>query len=166
MFVGPFVLNPARIMTGAGFCFSSKGRARMRGAGLQMADRGRPTSYDPAFVDEVVPFMGQGYSITAFAGHIGVARQTLYNWMEAHPDFLDAIKRGEAASAVWWENCLRQNAMTGEGNATAAIFGLKNRATEDWRDRKDLDHTSSDGSMTPKPDRIIIRAAEHGNGDD
>ena len=35
-------------------------------------------------------------------------------------------------------------------NATSYIFNMKNRFKEDWRDRHDLDHTSSDGSMSPK----------------
>lgn len=109
--------------------------------------------------------MEQGYSTTALAGHLGVSRSTLYDWMDANPEFRDAVKEGMAASAIWWENCLRQNAIKGEGNATSAIFGLKNRASEDWRDRKDVDHTSSDGSMTPKPTEIILRAADD-TGDD
>jgi len=112
---------------------------------------GRPSKYDPAFIDEVLPFMSQGYSTTALAGHLGVSRSTLYDWIDAHPEFRDAVKAGAAASAIWWEDCLRDNAQKGEGNATSAIFGLKNRASDDWRDRKDVDLTSSDGSMTPKP---------------
>lgn len=119
---------------------------------------GRPTKYDPAFCDEVLPFMQQGYSTTALAGHLGVSRQTLYDWMDAHPDFLDAVKEGQAASAIWWENCLRDNAAKGEGNATSAIFGLKNRAPQDWRDKREHDHTSSDGSVGPAT--IILRAAQ------
>lgn len=111
---------------------------------------GRPSKYDPAFCDKVLPFMGQGYSTTALAGHLGVSRSTLYLWMDNHQEFSDAVKEGMAASAIWWEDCLRANAMTGNGNATSAIFGLKNRATDDWRDRRETDLTSSDGSMTPK----------------
>jgi hypothetical protein len=72
-----------------------------------------------------------------------------FGWI-IHQEFSDAVKEGMAASAIWWEDCLRANAMTGNGNATSAIFGLKNRATDDWRDRRETDLTSSDGSMTPK----------------
>ena len=106
----------------------------------------RPTLYDPAMCDEVLPFMEQGYSTTALAGHLGVARSTVYLWMEQHPEFSDAVKEGMAASAIWWENCLRNNASRGEGNATAAIFGLKNRAADDWRDKREVDmaHDLSD----------------------
>lgn len=102
---------------------------------------GRPSKYNPAFVDEVLPFMEQGYSTTALAGHLGVSRQTIYDWMDAHPAFLDAVKEGVAASAIWWENCLRQNAIDGKGNAASAIFGLKNRASEDWRDKQVVENT-------------------------
>ena len=101
--------------------------------------------------------MEQGYSTTALAGRFRVSRQTLYDWMDAHPEFLDAVKEGQAASAIWWEDCLRTSAMTGNGNATSAIFGLKNRATDDWRDRRDIDLSSKDGSMSPKgiPDDLV-----------
>lgn len=111
---------------------------------------GRPTKYDPEMCELVVPFMADGYSTTALAGRLGVSRSTIYEWIDQHPEFSDAVKQGQAASALWWEDRLRLNAMTGDGNATSAIFGLKNRASDDWRDRKDVDVTSSDGSMTPK----------------
>lgn len=130
-----------------------------------MAKTGRPTDYDPSIIDEVVPFMSQGYSTTALAGRLGVARQTIYNWMDEHPEFMDAVKAGQAAGAMWWEERLRATATTGEGNATSAIFGLKNRAPDDWRDRKDVDHTSSDGSMSP-PTEIVIKAAPLAQSDD
>lgn len=123
-----------------------------------MSNAGRPTSYDPSMCEKVLPFMEQGYSTTALAGHLGVARSTVYLWMDQHPEFSDAVKEGMAASAIWWENCLRNNAAKGEGNATAAIFGLKNRAADDWRDKRDIDHTSSDGSLAPT--RIVIEAAK------
>jgi transposase len=107
---------------------------------------GRPTKYKKEFCDEVLPFMSQGFSITAFAGHLGVSRQTVYDWMNAHPEFLDAIKQGEAASAKWWEEALRNTVLTGQGNATAAIFGLKNRIPSEWRDKQVNEHVGKDDS--------------------
>ena len=59
---------------------------------------GRPSLYDPKFCDMVVEDMGQGYSLTAFAGLIGVNRSTITEWMNAHPDFSAAVTRGKAAS--------------------------------------------------------------------
>jgi len=110
---------------------------------------GRISGYKKKFCEQVLPFMSQGYSITAFAGHLGVSRQTIYNWMDAHPEFFDAIKEGEAASALWWENALRNTTLTGEGNATAAIFGLKNRIPHEWRDKQVNEHVGKvDSDLT------------------
>lgn len=122
---------------------------------------GRPTKYDPAICDLVVPFMEQGYSTGALAGHLGIARSTVWKWMDEKPEFSDAIKQGMAASQQFWEQTLINNATKGEGNATSAIFGLKNRASDDWHDRKDVNHTSSDGTMTPKPAVDMSKLPSH-----
>jgi len=124
---------------------------------------GRPTKYDPAYCEDIIAFMSEGYSVTAFAGSILVSRATVYLWVDAHPEFMDALKTAQAASAVWWENCLRNNAQSGEGNATAAIFGLKNRVADDWRDKRDVDHSSSDGSMATKPTTVNLVGRVVGN---
>lgn len=107
---------------------------------------GRPSKYDPAYCDQIIDFLADGYSVTAFAGSIRVARSTVYLWAEEHPEFSDALNIGQAASALWWENRLRDNAEKGEGNATAAIFGLKNRAADDWRDKREHDHNLSEAA--------------------
>lgn len=119
---------------------------------------GRPTTYDPKYCDEIVDFMAQGYSVTGFAGHIGVSRQTIYNWADQNPEFFDALKAANAAAGVWWETQLRNIVTGGDGNATAAIFGLKNRSADEWRDKRETDHMSSDGSMTPTVvERVIVK---------
>jgi len=112
----------------------------------------RPTKYNPKYCDGAVAFLSEGYSVKAYAGHIGVSLSTVYKWADDHPEFSDALKAGQAAAACWWENRLRAVAQTGEGNASAAIFGVKNRSQEEWRDKVEQDHTSSDGSMTPTVD--------------
>ena len=122
---------------------------------------GRPSKYDPAYCEQIIDFMAQGYSVTAFAGSIRVSRATVYNWADERPEFLDALQTAQAIAALWWENRLRDVAEKNEGNATAAIFGLKNRAADDWRDKQAHEHTSPDGSMTPT--QIILRAADDDN---
>ena len=106
---------------------------------------GRPTTYDPAYCDEVIEFLRDGYSLQAFAGHIEVSRATIYNWMDEHPEFMDAVKRAQPVAALAWEKRLRTLSTTGEGNATAIIFGLKNRAVDDWRDVTRNEHSGPDG---------------------
>lgn len=109
--------------------------------------RGRPTKYKPDYCDAIIEHMKDGASMASFAASIGVCRATLNVWAGEHPDFLEAIKRGKAACASWWEERLRTIASAGgtSAQATASIFGLKNMAADDWRDNKQLEHSGPDG---------------------
>lgn len=106
---------------------------------------GRPSKYDPKYCEESIEYLRQGFSVTALAGHIGVARSTIFKWAEENEEFSDALKTGQAMAAAFWERTLLNVALTGEGNATAAIFGVKNRSREDWRDKTETELTGSDG---------------------
>ena len=106
---------------------------------------GRPSDYDPSYCDEVVDFLKDGFSLAAFAGHIGVARSTVYKWADEHPEFSDAVKTGQAGAVLWWEKANRASATNGQGNPTSIIFGLKNRAADEWRDVKATEISGPDG---------------------
>lgn len=114
----------------------------------------RPTAYDPAYCDEAITFLADGYSLAAFAGHIEVARSTVYKWVDEYPEFSDAVKTGQAKAVLWWEKANRSLALTGEGNATAIVFGLKNRASDEWRDVKSTEITGRDGAPVETIQRI------------
>ena len=107
---------------------------------------GRPTDYRPEFCDRVETLMAEGFSKMAAAGDCGVSYQTLKNWTEAHPEFLAAVKRGEAKRTMKLERDLLM-AETGP-QVTSRIFALKNAAPDEWRDRREVDHQSSDGTMS------------------
>jgi hypothetical protein len=127
-----------------------------------MAKAGRPSTYRAVYCEQVVEHLSQGASLTSFAAEIGVARSTINEWMSAHPEFSDACARAKAKCAAWWERQGREIAQEGGGNgsATLVMFGMKNMGAEDWKDASQIDHRSTDGSMTPKPDKIIIEAAK------
>ena len=131
---------------------------------------GRPSDYDPRFCDEIIEFMGQGYSITAFAGHIGVHRDTLYEWESKHPAFSDAIKAARMMRVAALEYGLL-NASAGH-EVTARIFALKNADPTEWRDKRDVDVTSKgksmalDWSKVPTEALEAMRAAMTGDSDD
>lgn len=111
---------------------------------------GRPTKYDPSYCAMIVEHMAEGASMLSFAAEIDVDRSTLNEWMRQHPEFSQAVSRGKAKCAAWWERVGRNIAVTGEGNSTMAVFGLKNMGRDEWSDKQELDHTSSDGTMTPQ----------------
>lgn len=112
---------------------------------------GRPSKYKEVYCNEVIQHMAEGASLTAFAGDIGVARSTINQWMEDHPEFSEAVHVAKAKCAAWWERAGRNIAIGngGPGAATLAVFGMKNMAPDDWRDKQEVDHSSSDGSMKP-----------------
>lgn len=113
---------------------------------------GRPSLYRPEYCDAVVAHMAEGASLTSFAAEIDVARDTLTEWATVHPEFSAAVKRAKAKCAAWWEKRGRDGAEKGAlpGANTLIIFGLKNMAPDEWSDKQEIDHRSSDGSMTPK----------------
>ena len=115
----------------------------------------RPTKYDPAMCDRSEEFLAEGFSVAALAGELGVVKSTVYEWMDNHEEFSDAVKRGQAKATLWWERRNIEFSKTGEGNATSIIFGLKNRASDEWRDKTETEH--SGGLTYTKIEREIVR---------
>lgn len=64
---------------------------------------GRPSEYKPEYCGQLIEHMRGGGSIEAFAGVVGKAKQTIYNWCEEHPEFLDARKEGEGLLNQFYE---------------------------------------------------------------
>jgi hypothetical protein len=92
---------------------------------------GRPTKYDPKYCEEVIEYMGRGFSKTAFAGRIGIARNTLLNWADENPEFLRAIKIGESSRTGALEEQMLSEDLG--PRVTARIFALKNACREEWQ---------------------------------
>ena len=68
--------------------------------GIKGSIRGlRTPVYKARYCLDVIDFMGRGYSLTAFAGEIGVSRAVLDRWAETHPPFATAVERAEARRA-------------------------------------------------------------------
>lgn len=102
---------------------------------------GRPTDYKPEYCEAVVEFMAKGYSIEAFAGFIGVTKQTIYNWKESFPEFLDAVQLGTAKCQYWWEQQGNTSLHDGKNFSDRTWkFNMQNRFK--WKDRQDV--TSDD----------------------
>lgn len=125
-----------------------------------MADVGRPSAYKPEYCDRVIEFLSDGYSLTAFAGEIGVARSSIFKWALENDEFSDAVKVGQAKATLWWERANRTLAISGAGNATACVFGLKNRAPDDWRDMKATELSAPGGGPVETITRIEIVAPD------
>jgi transposase len=124
---------------------------------------GRPSLYKEAYCNEVIQHCAQGWSLTAFAGEIGVSRECISEWCRVHPEFSVSVKKAKAKCAAWWEGKGRAG-VTGDKdvNPTLAIFGLKNMAPDDWADVIKNEHTGKDGDAI-KIDQVKLDAESFTN---
>lgn len=73
---------------------------------------GAPSTYDPKYCDMLIEHGRQGGSLESFAGTIMRSKQTVYDWMSAHPEFLDARRISISLLHVYYENMAKM-LMTG-----------------------------------------------------
>lgn len=108
---------------------------------------GRPTKYEPKFCEILIDKMSEGYSKEAVAGYIGISKNTLYEWAQAHEDFADAIAIGESQSRLHWEGKLVDYAVhTKNGKQiNGQVFNLNMKNRFGWRDKTEVDVGNKDG---------------------
>ena len=101
-----------------------------------MAKVGRPTDYREEYCEKLIEHMKGGLSFESFGGIVGCSKQTLYDWLKAHKEFLDSYKKAQSYCLLHWEEMGHDMVLAGQGNATTWIFNMKNRF--DWKDKKDV----------------------------
>ena len=123
---------------------------------------GRPTKYKPEYAEQAGKLALLGIKDEEIADVLGVSNATIYNWQNKNPDFLEAIKQGKTLSDAHIATRLfnRANGLTvkekskrtsADGSEVltettkelppdtgAAIFWLKNRQPQLWRDNKGI----------------------------
>lgn len=138
--------------------------------------RGRPTEYKAAYAGGARKLARLGATDAEIAEFYEVDVRTIYRWKNTHADFCQALKAGKDEADDRVERALYHRAVGYEQeevkifmpagaadpvyapftakvapDTTAAIFWLKNRRPDAWRDKRDIDHRSGDGSMSPRP---------------
>ena len=103
--------------------------------------RGRPSSYRPEYCDLVKERMGEGLSLTAFAGSIGQSADAIYDWMATHTAFSDAVTQAKAARLTFLER--KMLAVKNGSEAATSIFALKNAGPQEWKEVRyeNVEHT-------------------------
>lgn len=118
---------------------------------------GRPTEYTKTMGEEILSLMAGGLSLAAAAAEIGIHRQRVYEWVERHPEFADTVKLAQAKRQLFLERRLLNNELAGP-QITSTIFALKNTNHEDWRDKREVEH-SGNMEVTSKEQRDAAVAA-------
>lgn len=97
---------------------------------------GRPTKFKKEYIEQVYNLCLLGKTNEEISEIFEVSTVTLHAWMNQHPEFLNALKRGKGIADCEVVNALRSKALSGD--TTACIFWLKNRQPKQWRDRREV----------------------------
>lgn len=127
---------------------------------------GNEDKYRPEYCQQLVDFMKKGYSLGSFGAEIGKTTQTLLNWCEKYPEFKEAHRVGKQSAMKFFETMLVNASMgiipqqlkqlgSKKLDITAIIFALKTRFHQDYGEKQQIDHTSSDGSLNPTKIEIV-----------
>jgi hypothetical protein len=137
--------------------------------GLGIMPAGRPAKYDDRFALEATKIAQLGATDQEIADFFDVDVRTIYRWKHDHDEFCQALKTGKEVADERVERSLFQRATGYEqdevkifmpANArapvyapfrakiapdtTAAIFWLKNRRPDQWRDKSEIEHSASE----------------------
>lgn len=99
---------------------------------------GRPSKYDPEYAPRVKSYCLLGLKDAQICELLDISESTFNLWKNGHPELSEAIRAGrkdadsKVATAMYDKACA--------GDTTAAIFWLKNRHRDMWRDRQDVEH--------------------------
>jgi hypothetical protein len=104
---------------------------------------GRPSKYNPDIGLKIVQEMEKGYSLAAAAAAFDIARKTIYNWKDEHPEFDELVQ----IAMVKRQRFLEERLTTTQSGAvvTSTMFALKNAGAQDWRDKQDIELTGANG---------------------
>lgn len=129
---------------------------------------GRPPKYNADFAEQAAKLCNLGATDEDLADFFGVSVRTVIRWKSEHEEFCQALKAGKEAADDRVERSLYQRAVgysfdsekvfnhRGEivraktrehcpPDTTAAIFWLKNRRPDLWRDKQHHELTGKDG---------------------
>lgn len=107
---------------------------------------GRPTDYDPSYCEQVVEWGKLGKSLTWMAAQLEQSKQTLYNWMDANPEFMDAMTRAKVHAQAWWEDKGQDNLLTQGFQNASWSRSMAARFPDEWREVKGTELSGPNGS--------------------
>jgi len=127
---------------------------------------GRPTDYREAYAEGAKKLARLGATDAEVADFFNVSVATIYRWKNVHAEFCEALKVGKEEADARVERALYHRAIGYEQeevkifmpagaaepvyapytakiapDTTAAIFWLKNRRPDEWRDKRDVEHS-------------------------
>jgi hypothetical protein len=128
----------------------------------------RPTKFQPEYVEQARKLAELGATDREAAEFFNVSESTLHLWKHTHPEFSESLKVGKETADARVEQSLYRRALGYSHDAvkifmpagasepvhapyvehhapdtTAAIFWLKNRRPDQWRDKTEHEHSGA-----------------------
>lgn len=145
--------------------------------------RGRPTEYKPEYAAKAAKLCALGATDMDIAELLGVSGRTIYRWSAAHPEFCQSLKQGkepaddrvvrslyhkavgysfESEKLFQHQGKIIKEKVTEHipPDTTAAIFWLKNRRKDEWRDKTEKDVTVTQDGQSPEFFEMVKRLNE------
>lgn len=120
----------------------------------------KPYLITPEIIAKCEALAAQGLTMEQIAAVLGISDTTLYVKQNKNPELLEALKRGRHRGVATISNALFEKAKAGDN--TAMIFYLKNRAPDEWRDRREHGHTGASGG----PVEMVINYVDDDDEED
>ena len=149
---------------------------------------GRPSKYSDEYAVQAAKLCALGATDDQIADFFEVDVRTIYRWKHDHEEFCQALKAGKAEADERVERSLYQRAVGYEQDevkifmpasaeapvyapyrakiapdTTAAIFWLKNRKPEEWKDKREHEVSGKDGGPIAIERRIVKADADDPN---
>ena len=111
---------------------------------------GRPSLYDPAFVDQVIELGKLGKSTEAIGATLGVGTATVYRWRDEFPEFREALDTAKEYELLWWEDIAQthmiENRESDKINASIWSRSMAARFPKKYRESTKTEITGADGA--------------------
>jgi len=111
---------------------------------------GRPSTYDPAYCEQVVELGRIGKSVEQIASRLNVSLRVLYDWRDKHEEFMHAMELAKQHELDWWETMAQthmvENKESDKLNASIWSRSMAARFPKKYRESTKTEITGADGA--------------------
>jgi hypothetical protein len=126
---------------------------------------GRPSTYPQGdeekrrLFTDILQLAQAGKSLAQISAQIDIPRTTMITWGDEHEEFSTVLTRAKELEQAWWEDQAQLGLTADKFNAAVWSKSVTSRFRGEYAEKREVDLTSSDGSMTPRGDVEETRAA-------
>lgn len=106
---------------------------------------GRPTKYRPEFCETIIEIAEQGGWMCEMAEACDVHRNTFDLWVDAHPEFMEALMRAKQKAQAWFEKTGREALWADKFNSALWQKQMSARHPDEYTERRKNENDLTSG---------------------